>query len=208
MSVERQLVPGGHSTAEFDELLKRARNGCGTARGDLLQGCRRYLLLSANQSLDTTLRPKAGPSDVVQNTFLIAHRQFQDFEGNTLGELLSWLHRILERQLSDQVRHFKRTSKRSVRREVSTDGQSVAAARLVDEQPTPVDDFVQADEERRVRLAIERLPPDYQEVVRLRTWERLAFAEVGRLMQRSAGAAEKLWLRAVERLEIEIRDIP
>lgn len=84
---------------------------------------------------------------------------------------------------------------------VPTEGQSVAAARLVNEQPTPADDFVQADEERRVRLAIERLPPDYQEVVRLRTWERLAFAEVGRLMQRSAGAAEKLWLRAVERLE-------
>jgi hypothetical protein len=41
----------------------------------------------------------------------------------------------------------------------------------------------------------------------LRTWQRLPFAEIGRQMGRSAGAAEKLWLRAVERLQAVLRNI-
>ena len=49
---------------------------------------------------------------------------------------------------------------------------------------------------------LDSLPADYRQVIALRYWEDLEFHEIGKRMGRSAGAARKLWLRAVERLEL------
>ena len=174
--------------------------------GELLQGCRRFLLSAANQALESTLRPKEGASDLVQETFILAQRDFMSFEGESPGELLAWLRRILDHQLQDQVRHYKKTLKRSVDREVPLDRSGYAASReLAAAGASPIDAAALSDEQRRIRLAVERLPDDYRRVLALRTWQRLPLEEVGRQMGRSAEAAGKLWVRAVERLEIELR---
>ena len=52
--------------------------------------------------------------------------------------------------------------------------------------------------------AMERLPPDYRQVLALRHEQKLTFAQIGEQMQRSANAARMLWLRAVERLQKEM----
>ena len=44
--------------------------------GDLLEGCRQYLLLVANEELDSELTAKSGASDMVQETFLRAQHNF------------------------------------------------------------------------------------------------------------------------------------
>ena len=49
-------------------------------------------------------------------------------------------------------------------------------------------------------IAIKRLPVRYREVVRLRNQELLSFDEVGARLGLNAGAAQKLWSRAVARL--------
>lgn len=206
MAVRRQkstTKPDEH----FERQLAKARDGCPDAMGALLQGCRRYLLLAASRALESSLRPKQGASDLVQQTFIVAQRDLQSFRGTTLGELLAWLHRILERQLANQVRYYKQ-SKRNVRREFSLDaGDHVDHLGVFDGQPAPADNVVLADEQRRVRLALARLSDDYRRVLQLRSWQRLAFSDIGRHMDRSAGAAQRLWLRAVERLEVELRSV-
>ena len=53
-------------------------------------------------SIGTTLRLRLDPSDLVQETFLEAHRDFPRFTGPTERELLAWLRRILARNLVDQ----------------------------------------------------------------------------------------------------------
>jgi RNA polymerase sigma-70 factor, ECF subfamily len=194
--------------ADFDEQLTSARDGCPESLGNLLQGCRRYLLLTASRALESSLRPKEGASDLVQQTFVVAQRDFQSFRGTTLGELLGWLNRILERQLANNIRHYKQTSKRALRREISLDaGDHADNLGIVDGQPVPADRAASADEQRRVHQAIEHLPDDYQQVLTLRTWQRLPFAEIGQRMGRSAGAVQKLWMRAVERLQDELRTL-
>jgi RNA polymerase sigma-70 factor (ECF subfamily) len=45
-----------------------------------------------------------------------------------------------------------------------------------------------------------QLPADYREVIILRHLEGLAFEEVARRLDRSAGAVRILWLRALDRL--------
>ncbi len=44
------------------------------------------------------------------------------------------------------------------------------------------------------------LPPHYRQVIALRIFDDLAFAEVARRMGRTIDSVEKLWRRALERL--------
>ena len=60
------------------------------------------------------------------------------------------------------------------------------------------------EESEALRAALHRLPEDYRTVLRLRNWECLPLAEVGRRMNRSEEAARKLWSRAIVRLQQEL----
>ena len=82
-----QSSGNGHSVSEdiasiereIGQLIAAARGGSASALGQLLEGCRKYLLLVANESLDSDLRPKGGASDLVQETFVQAQRIFERF---------------------------------------------------------------------------------------------------------------------------------
>jgi RNA polymerase sigma-70 factor (ECF subfamily) len=56
----------------LEDWLAEARQGSREALGRLLEGCRHYLLLMANQDTGPDLRAKVAPSDLVQETFLEA----------------------------------------------------------------------------------------------------------------------------------------
>jgi RNA polymerase sigma factor (sigma-70 family) len=49
--------------------------------------------------------------------------------------------------------------------------------------------------------ALEQLPDEYRLVVTWRNFDYLPFDEIGRRLGRSAEAARKLWVRAVEHLQ-------
>src|SRR5438874_308510 len=85
----------GMPDSEEDVLLAAARGGCRQALGALLERYRDYLLLLARAELAPDLRPKEGASDLVQQTFLEAQRDFAAFQGRTEEELLAWLKRLL-----------------------------------------------------------------------------------------------------------------
>jgi len=87
-----------------DDLLVHARAGDDEARGQLLETYRSYLTLLARVQLGRRLQGKVDPSDVVQEAFLEAHRDFRQFLGQTEAELLAWLRRVLATSLADQVR--------------------------------------------------------------------------------------------------------
>jgi RNA polymerase sigma-70 factor (ECF subfamily) len=72
------------------------------------------------------------------------------------------------------------------------------------ELPSPSTQLMAQEQAQRLLQALERLPEDYQRVIRLRYAERLSFEDIGRLMQRSANAARLLWLRAIERVKHEL----
>src|ERR1700751_3723750 len=94
------------------EWLPGARAGSPEALGQLLEACRGYLLLIAQREIDPDLRAKGGASDLVQQTFLEAQRDFADFRGETEAELLGWLRQILLHNLASFARKFRETAKR------------------------------------------------------------------------------------------------
>src|SRR5947209_15008286 len=80
---------------EPDRLLPLARGGDGEALGQLLELYRNYLMLMARLQLGRRIQGKFDAADLVQETFLEAHRDFAQFRGATERELIAWLRRIL-----------------------------------------------------------------------------------------------------------------
>lgn len=169
--------------------------------GELFDGCRRYITLIANHVLNPALRPKVGASDLVQETFLEAQRDFGKFRGHTRGELFAWLTRILKNRSLKSARRYRGTDKRDIRRERNVDlNRSHRIDAAACDMQTPSGVLMAADEERMLTEALSRLSPDHRQVIELRNWHRQSFAEVGTAMGRSTEAARKLWSRAVEQL--------
>src|SRR6476469_3440074 len=107
----------GSRTDTLVAALAQARAGDPAALGRLLDQHRLYLSVLARVQLDRVLQAKVDASDVVQETFLEAHRDFPQFRGQTAGELVAWLRQILSRNLANQARHYRDTRRRDVRRE-------------------------------------------------------------------------------------------
>ena len=193
-----------NSTRTPEYLLERARSGDTEAFGQLLAQYENYLRLMARALTGATLKSRVDPSDLVQDAFLEAHRDFPGFAGATEGELLAWLRRILARNLADSARHQK-AALRDHRRQQSLDS-------LIDQSSTSVHEAlagtastasaVASRRERAVLLAdaLEALPAHYREVVILRNLDGLEFSDVAARMGRSSGAVRMLWARAIERL--------
>ncbi len=108
------------SEAIPERLIVQARGGDPAALGRLLELYRNYLKLVARSLIGTALRVKMEPSDLVQETFLKAHRDFAGFEGRGEPEVMAWLRRILARTLADQVKHHRRKG-RDLQRQESLD---------------------------------------------------------------------------------------
>ena len=85
----------GETRGRSGGLLAAARAGSREALGRVLEGCRRYLLGVAEGELDPDLRSKGGASDIVQETFLEAQRDFARFQGSSPEELRAWLRQVL-----------------------------------------------------------------------------------------------------------------
>jgi RNA polymerase sigma-70 factor (ECF subfamily) len=191
--------------------LRAARAGSREALGQLLEACRAYLLSIANQGLGSDLQAKGGASDLVQETFLEAHRDFGRFHGSTEAELLAWLRCLLLNNAANFARCYRATGKRQVGREVrleGSDSSTAGTAGLAADTSSPSTEAMAHEKAEAVARALERLPEDYRCVITLRNQERREFDDIGRLMDRSPDAARRLWSRAIERLQHELEANP
>lgn len=193
--------------SESANRLTAARAGSREALGEALEACRAYLLKIAEQDLDPALRPKGGASDLVQQTFLEAQRDFGRFAGQSEDELLAWLRQLLRHNLVNFARDFRQTGKRRIDREVTLDtpdSSGSPAGQLPADTTSPSGQAAAGEQAELLRRAMDRLPEDYRRVLTLRYREGRSFEEIAGVMNRSPNAARKLWARAVEALEEEM----
>jgi RNA polymerase sigma-70 factor (ECF subfamily) len=194
--------------ANVEQLLTRARNGVPECLGQLLLYYENYLKLLAITQIDEKLQARCSPSDVVQETYCEAHRDFNKFRGSSGVEFLAWLRMILVNNMAREVEKHVLAAKRDVRREVSLNAMKNAMERsamrlesvLVDQGSSPSSGIHR--QERTVALAnhMAELPADYRKVLLCRHCEGLSFKDIAQRLDRSEGAVRMLWLRAIEQI--------
>src|SRR6516165_12689122 len=193
--------------ADAAQWMAAAQAGSKEALGQVLETFRGYLLLVADREIHPDLRAKGGASDLVQDTFLEAQRDFDQFHGASADELRAWLRRLLLNNVANFTRQYRERAKRDVGREISLEAGGSSHERgagLEANTLSPSGEAAAQEQARALTQAMERLPPDYRRVLALRHEEQLTFEQIGQQMQRTANAARMLWLRAVERLQKEM----
>jgi RNA polymerase sigma-70 factor, ECF subfamily len=195
---------------DISTLLAQAKVGSERARGSLFERHRKYLELLARVELGRRLKTKVDASDIVQETFLEAHRGFGAFRGGQ-REFAAWLRTILARRLTHLIRRYVQNQGRDVRREMMLDYALDQSSRALERglgalEPSPSQGAAAREQGLLLANALSHLPPDYHEVVVLRHFEGLSFVEVAERMGRSLDSVQKLWVRALARLRRELKE--
>jgi RNA polymerase sigma-70 factor (ECF subfamily) len=188
-----------------ESLLRWARTAGGAALGELLEPYSGYLALLARLQIGRRLQGKVDAADLVQETFLEAHRHFARFQGSTEAELVAWLRQILAARLAKLVRRYLGTQRRNVRLEQQLVVELEQSSQVLDQglmaaSSSPSHQAARREQAVLLGAALEQLPEDYREVLILRHLEGLSFPEVAQRMGRTVLSVKKLWARALPRL--------
>ena len=186
-------------------LLLQAKAGDESALGRLLESYSNYLTLLSRVQIGRRIQGKVDAGDVVQETFLEVHRQFGHFRGTTEAEFIAWLRRILAGQLALTLRRYLGTKGRDVNLERELGAQLDQSSQAMDggfvaATSTPSQHVSRREQAVLLADALDKLPPDYREVIILRHLESLPFSEVAGRMGRSEDSVQKLWVRALASL--------
>ena len=190
--------------SELAKLISHAQLGEGNARGRLLEMYRNYIGILARLQIDRRLRGRVAPSDLVQDTFIEAERNFAGFRGRSEGELIVWLRSVLSTQVARLYRHHtaqQRDFHFEQQLDVEMDQSSQMLQGLFDvKQSSPSHTAARREEVVLLADALEHLPRDYREVILLRNLEGLPFDAVAERMGRSLHSVKNLWARALGKL--------
>jgi RNA polymerase sigma-70 factor (ECF subfamily) len=177
----------------------------------IIESCRSYLLLVAERALAPDLKAKEGASDLVQEAIVEAQREAGRWTGRAeaTDELRAWLRRFLMHKIAHAARRYRRTGKRGIAREVPlamVEADPLIAETLVANQTSVGTRAARREEEAALQAALDRLPERMRQAVLWRHNEDCSFDEIGRRLGCSNVAARKLWLKALQQLQAELRD--
>lgn len=105
-------------STDTGQLLAAAERGNDSALERLLANHRDYLKRIVNNRIEPELRARLDPSDIVQETMLVASRRIDDYLARRPTSFRVWLRgKAVERLINERDRH--QALKRDVRKEVS-----------------------------------------------------------------------------------------
>src|SRR5262245_41741209 len=160
-------------TLDPEGLLAEIRAGGGEGLGALLERYRTYLSLLARTEIGRRLQGKLDASDLVQETFLEAHKHFPGFQGGSEAQFLRWLRTILAARVANLLRHYLGTQGRDVRleRDLENDLEKSSICltdAFVAAGSTPSQLAARREQSVVIAEALGRLPEDYRQVLVLR----------------------------------------
>jgi RNA polymerase sigma-70 factor (ECF subfamily) len=196
---------------DSNKLVERARAGDPQAVASLLGLYRNYLHLLARVHIDSHLQAKADPSDLVQETCLMAARDLPQFRGTTEAEFVAWMRQIMANAGAAMIRRFKGTQTRNVAREEllerKLEQSSIALERLITE-PESSPSRIASRREAAVVLAdaLAKLPEEYRDVIVLFHLEGLSLADIATRMGRTPASIRGLRTRAILKLRTIMKE--
>ena len=193
------------ASSDPENLLAQAKNGNDAALGQLLELYRAYLSLLARLQIGKRLQVKADAEDLVQETFLKAHRDFAQFRGSSEKEWVGWLRQILAYQLAHLVRRYHGTKRRDIKLERAledalNESSSALDRGLAAPHSTPSQQALRREQSVLLADALNQLPADYREVIILSHLQGQSFPEVAQAMGRTLDSVKNIWARALAKL--------
>jgi RNA polymerase sigma-70 factor (ECF subfamily) len=193
-------VNADQNSTHTDQLLQRAIAGDQQAVNDLISNHRTYLRKLVDLRMEDELRARVDPSDVVQETQLVASKRLDDFLQRRPTSFRIWLRRKALEQLVDMRRRHLNAAKRSVRREFAISDQSSMALAHGLFMETPSRHMRRQELTVQVRAAVETMYESDREVLLLRHVEELTNAEVAEVLEIDAATSSQRYGRALRRL--------
>jgi RNA polymerase sigma-70 factor (ECF subfamily) len=188
-----------------DDVIERLTRGDAEALAAFLVAKRGSLLAFIEHRLGPALRTKIEPDDVFQETSAEAVRSLPEarFENR---DPFSWLCQIAERRIVDAHRRFFGSQKRNAARERAIDAAPAGEERgglielLVASMTSASQAFSRNQREQRLLSAMDSLPQEQREALRLRYVEGQSSKEIGARLGKSDGAVRVLLTRSLQRL--------
>ncbi len=194
------------------KLLSNALAGEKEALGPLLDHFRPYLIVIAHRQLDERLKGRLDPMDVVQTTFLEAHRDFPSFRGNDINTLLAWLRNILHNNIETTHQRHLTALKRSAKRETSgrfqsstSEGESIVNW-IPSDSSSPSQRAMKGEAAASLAICLTHLPDTQSEAIRLRYLEGLSLRDIANKMEKTEMAVAGLLKRGLKSLRSDLAE--
>jgi RNA polymerase sigma-70 factor, ECF subfamily len=179
------------------ELLQDALTGSPEALDLLYRKCAPRLLSYIRLRMGRSDRERLESGDILQAAFLKSLQHLDEFRGADTRSLLAWLARIAEREILDRGDYHRR-QRRDLSREVPLTSGVVLPAQV----RSALSQAILDERTARLERAMASLADDHREVILLRKFQDLPFAEVARRLGRSEDACRMLLARAMTALTL------
>ena len=195
-------------SADVDGLMAAAREGNATAAERLLDLHRDRLKTMVAFRIDPQLAQRVDPSDVVQDSLLVAHQRLRGYLNQRPIAFYPWLRRIALNRLIDLHRRHIQSQRRSAQREVPLRAQYDdpsalhLADQLISSGTAPLGRLAKEEAHRRVQLALGLLSESHREVLILRYLEQLSVREAAAVLDISESSFKSRQVRALNKLRI------
>jgi RNA polymerase sigma-70 factor (ECF subfamily) len=203
------------NSSETNRLLRRAASGDREGWGALLLRHRTRLLRLITLRLNPRLQGRIDPGDVLQDTLLEAARRLPVYLDQPRAPFYLWLRGITGYKLLELHRYHLGTEMRDAGREVSLNraglpeaSSAALAAQLLGHDPSPDEVAERAETQARVQRALDGLSAADREILVLRHFEQLTTQEIAQLLDISAAAAGKRYVRALKKLKDVLAGLP
>ena len=185
-------------------LLRRWHGGEQEALGELLERDLPWIRQHVQQRLGERLREFEQTQDVVQDAMLELFEYGPRFEMASRRHFRGLLARIIENVLRGKHEWYHR-QRRDIARLRPIPSDTVLHLEGAEGGATPSAILSEHEEEAMLRLALELMAPADREVLTLRQWEGLSFAEVGQRLAIEENTARMRFNRALPRLVENVR---
>jgi RNA polymerase sigma-70 factor, ECF subfamily len=191
------------------DLLRKAVRGDRVALDGLLILHAPQVLAYINHHLPPQVAAVCSSKDVLQDVCIEACRRIHEFESDHVESLLPWLLTMARHHMIGMLRKAKAQKRGGEWRELTAGSDSSGEVIPLLEglavfYRTPSVSAMSHETILAVQRAIDRLPPDHREAVRLRHIEGLAAKDAAVRMNRTEGAFHVLCHRALTRLREDL----
>ena len=187
--------------------IERLRCGGQAALAETFTAHRDRLRRMIDLRLDRRVAGRVDASDVLQEAYLDASRQFERYRANPPMPLFLWLRWITGQRLMAIHRKHLGARKRDAKQEVAlyrhfpaADSCSLSCG-LAGRLTSPSRAVIRQEMQARLYAAIQALEPLDREILALRHYEELSNLEAAAELGITPAAASKRYVRALERLK-------